>query len=461
MSAASPDQPTKVYGPRHIRGFRLISWLQDGTSVHEIDMLRPTAIALWCAVVLAPIHAVADAPVVVVQPGDVLSLIAERAGVSVNQIKEWNGLKSDLIRAGQELVVQPETTSSPNAGIDWTPPFDYGASPSTTPEKHSAPIAAREASIAVATTLEREKETSKGRTYRVKPGDTLTGIALRFDTSIAELLEMNPGLKPDRIYPGQTIDIGEPRPEVTLTLERGDTLLAVAERYGVNHRDLARWNSSVRQGRARPGTDIRIYTRIPVSPSEAIGPTNGGRLRNGVPLPPHRGYAIRSKDRAYGTEETTRWIVDAFDAIDAKFKTRKVIRIHDISDRNGGRIRDHKSHQNGRDADIGYYQDKCPPSGCPFEHVRASELDVARQWALLEHWLKNDQAEMIFIDYRLQARLYRYARRRGVPEAQLNRWIQYPRGKHEPVGVIRHFRNHDDHLHVRFVCPYSDVKCRR
>ena len=426
-----------------------------------MEMLRPTAIALWCAVVLAPIHAVADAPIVVVQPGDALSLIAKRAGVSVDQIKEWNRLESDLIRPGRKLIVGPHTALSPNDEIDWSPPFDYGTAPSMTREKHSAPIAAREASIAVATTSESKKDRRKGRTYRVKPGDTLTSIAVELDTSVAELVEMNPGLNPDRIYPGQTIDIGEPRPEVTFTLERGDTLRAVAERYAVNQRDLTRWNSSVRHGRARPGTDIRLYTRVPVSPSEAVGPTNHGRLENGVLLPPHPGYAIRSKDRAYGTEETARWIVDAFNAVDARFKTRKVVRIHDISDRNGGKIRDHKSHQNGRDADIGYYHDRCPRSGCPFERVKASELDVARQWALLRHWLKNDQAEMIFIDYRLQAKLYRHAKRKGVPEAQLNQWIQYPRGKYEPVGVIRHFRNHGDHLHVRFVCPYSDVKCRR
>jgi len=461
VSASSPDQPIKVRVGRHIIAFLPIFWLRRGTSVHEMDMLRPTAIALLCAVVLAPIHAMADAPVVVVQPGDALSVIAERAGVSVAQIKNWNGLESDLIRVGQKLVVGPRTATSADGDIDWSPPFDYGASPSTAPEPHSAAIATRETSIAVATARESKKAKKKGRTYQVKPGDTLTGIALRFDTSISELGKINPNLDPDRIYPGQTIDIGEPRPEVTFTLERGDTLLAVAERYGVNSRDLARWNAGVRQGHAKPGTEIRLYTRVPVSPSKAVGPTNHGRLENGVLLPQHRGYVIREKDRAYGTEETTRWIVDAFDSVDARFKTRKVVRIHDISDRNGGKIRDHKSHQNGRDADIGYYQDKCPRSGCGFEDFKASELDVARQWALLEHWLRNDEAEMIFIDYRLQGKLYRYAKRRGVPEAQLSRWVQYPRGKYEPVGVIRHFRNHQDHLHVRFVCPYSDVKCRR
>jgi LysM repeat protein len=423
-------------------------------------MLRTLGIALVCLVALAPSRVEAEAPVVVVQQGDALSLIAQRAGVSVEQIKAWNDLNGDLIRIGQKLVVGP--TQPVDDGIDWSPPFDYGAAAGEVPEEHSPRIAARDPSTAVATrAYDKPAETKKrGRTYRVQPGDNLTEIALKHDTTIAELLASNPGLKADRIYPGQTIDVGEPRPKVVFKIERGDTLLAVANRYDVSTRDLNRWNARLGARNPRPGTDIQIYTRVPVSPSEAIGPTNRGRLENGVALPSHRGYVIRSTARAYGTEETARWMVAAFDAVDAKFKHTKVVRIHDISDRNGGRLRDHKSHQNGRDADISYYQDNCGPSGCRFEHFRSSELDVARQWALLEYWLRNRQAEMIFIDYRLQAKLYRYARRRGATKAQLDEWIQYPRGKYEPEGVIRHYRNHADHLHVRFVCPYSDFKCR-
>ena len=422
-------------------------------------MPRPVLITLWCAFALGPVHAAAEAGIVVVEPGDALSLIAERNGVSVPELRAWNRLESDLIRVGQRLRVEPGDAVGDD-GIDWTPPFDYGDSPSEAVEPHSAPIAAKETSVAIAST--RGKGTRpKGRTYRVKPGDTLTGIARRFDTTIAELTKTNPNLDPDVLYPGQPIDIGEPRPEVRFRLERGDSLLAVAVRHDVSTRDLARWNSNVRRGAVTAGQEIRLYTRIPVSPSEAVGPTNRGRLRNAVVLPPHPGYVIRSRAVAYGTEETIRWVVDAFNAVDSRFKTRKAVRVHDISDRKGGRIRNHKSHQNGRDVDISYYQKTCPRSGCPVEKLRASELDIARQWTLLEHWLKNDQAELIFIDYRLQARLYRHAKRRGVSEAQLRRWIQYPRGKYEPVGVIRHFRNHQDHLHVRFVCPYSDLRCRR
>ena len=234
----------------------------------------------------------------------------------------------------------------------------------------------------------------------------------------------------------------------------------MASRYGLSQRDIAKWNPRVGTQNPRPGTAIRIYTRAGVSTSEAIGPTNRGRLEHPERLPAHRGYVIRTPARAYGTEETIRWMVDAFDGVDRKFRHTKVVRVHDISDRDGGRIRDHKSHQNGRDADISYYQKQCPVSGCRFAEFRSSELDVARQWTLLEHWLRNGQAEMIFIDYRLQGKLYKYARKKGVSRAKLADWIQYPRGKYEPRGVIRHFPNHEDHLHVRFVCPYSDLKCR-
>lgn len=456
------DQDTKQGWQRYMLHLAQFSWLDNLSWIHPLGMLRRLGIALFCLGALPATLGQAEAPTITVEQGDALSSIAQRAGVSVAQLKEWNGLDGDFIRVGQKLVVTPKAPHANDDGIDWTPPFDYGPEPTKSRHPHSPQIAARDPSTAVSMREydQPEHEKKRARTYRVQKGDTLSEIALKLDTTVAELLAANPGLKAERIYPGQTIDVGEPRPEVLFRLERGDTLLAVANRYGVSTRDLSRWNPHLRHPSATPGTDIRIYTRKPVSPSEAIGPTNRGRLEGGVELPRHRGYVIRNRAKAYGTEETTRWIVAAFDAVDAKFKQRKVVRVHDISARDGGTLRNHKSHQNGRDVDISYYQTECGSDGCPFETVRPSDFDVARQWALLEHWLRQGQVEMIFIDYRLQAKLHRYAKRKGVTNAELERWFQYPRGKYEPEGVIRHFRNHQDHFHVRFVCPYSDIKCR-
>ena len=440
-------------------------------------MLRTLGIAglVWTCCGVG--SAAASAPIWVVQEGDALSIIAERFGVTVEELKAWNGLEGDVIRIGDSLVVgeQAELSGTGNApklglaepkdeGIDWTPPFDYGARVEDAFDgEQSEPLAARDPSVALPKPAIPKEDAgqvaAKRRTYRVQAGDTLLGIAARFDTSLDELRAANPGLDPDRIFPGDTLKLSAPRPEVFVEWERGDTLLAASQRYDVNVRDLLRWNPGISRHGPKPGDRIRVHTRAPVSPSEAIGLPNRGRLEQPVPLPRHVGYVIRDPARSYGTEESVRWIVEAFDRVDAKFPPKKV-RVHDISDRNGGWLRDHKSHQNGRDADISYYQQHCGSKGCPFQPVKATDLDVARQWALLEHWLRHGQAELIFIDYRLQAKLYRHAKKQGASEDQLSRWFQYPRGRHEPKGIVRHYQNHQDHLHVRFVCPYSDEKCR-
>jgi murein endopeptidase len=123
-------------------------------------------------------------------------------------------------------------------------------------------------------------------------------------------------------------------------------------------------------------------------------------------------------------------------------------------------MEDHRSHQSGRDVDISYYQKRCGVDGCAFRRLGAADLDVARQWELLRYWLSRDQLEAAFIDYSLQAALYRHARSQGATREQLARWFQYPRGKDNPYGVVRHFPQHDDHMHLRFTCHDTDPECR-
>ena len=65
-------------------------------------MLRTLGIALLCLAALTSSRVQAEAPTVIVKQGDALSLIAQGAGVSVEQIKEWNHLNGDLIRIAEE-----------------------------------------------------------------------------------------------------------------------------------------------------------------------------------------------------------------------------------------------------------------------------------------------------------------------------------------------------------------------
>ena len=197
----------------------------------------------------------------------------------------------------------------------------------------------------------------------------------------------------------------------------------------------------------------------PEQPSESVGRANGGRLVNGEQLPEHRMYRIRNADRAWGTNETIEFLVDAFDYMARRHGDAPRLPIHDLSDEDGGRLRGHRSHQSGRDADIALYQTNCR-SSCSFRSVSPSRLDVENEWALISYWLEHDRVEYIFLDYRLQEVLYEYVEAQGASEAQLDEWFQYPHGRRSARGMIRHEPNHADHIHVRFACDSDDAECR-
>ena len=96
--------------------------------------------------------------------------------------------------------------------------------------------------------------------YVVQPGDTLSGIALRFDTTVSQLVRLNNIQDPDRIYPGQVLRLsGSPAPAQTIyTVQPGDTLSGIAARYGTTWQTLARLNSIPNPDRIYPGQKLRI-----------------------------------------------------------------------------------------------------------------------------------------------------------------------------------------------------------
>jgi LysM repeat protein len=122
----------------------------------------------------------------------------------------------------------------------------------------------------------------------VRRGDTLWAIAQRHGVSLQALIEANPQLSdPDRIQVGQRINLpGEQR---SVTVQRGDTLSGIADRFGVSTAALARANGIDDPDLIFPGDRLRIpdaappaaperSPTAPAAPSAPAGRVTPGRL---------------------------------------------------------------------------------------------------------------------------------------------------------------------------------------
>lgn len=121
----------------------------------------------------------------VVKSGDSLWVIAKSTNTTVNELKKLNGLKNDLIRVGQNLIVKHTTTTTKETEI-----IPVETPVSSSPSKAES-------------------------SYSVKAGDSLWKIANQFNITVAELKVSNK-LTSDVIKVGQVLKIsGEiPTPEV-------------------------------------------------------------------------------------------------------------------------------------------------------------------------------------------------------------------------------------------------------
>jgi LysM repeat protein len=84
-----------------------------------------------------------------------------------------------------------------------------------------------------------------GQTYYAVRGDTLRKIAAKFNTTVEEILRVNPQItNRNLIYVGQAITI--PAQPATYTVQRGDTLRIIAAKYGTTVDTLLSLNPGIK-----------------------------------------------------------------------------------------------------------------------------------------------------------------------------------------------------------------------
>ncbi len=95
--------------------------------------------------------------------------------------------------------------------------------------------------------------------YTVRSGDTLSGIAARFGTTVASLVALNGITTPDRIYTGQQVRIrGGTAAGRRYQVRSGDTLSAIAARFGTTVAAVASRNGIANPNRIYAGQWLTI-----------------------------------------------------------------------------------------------------------------------------------------------------------------------------------------------------------
>lgn len=99
-------------------------------------------------------------------------------------------------------------------------------------------------------------------TYVIQPGDTLSGIAQRFGTTVNVLTSLNSIRDPNRIYAGSTIKVPENGGSSSgvqyYTVRPGDTLSGIAQKFGTTVSALSKLNGISDPNLIYAGSTLRI-----------------------------------------------------------------------------------------------------------------------------------------------------------------------------------------------------------
>lgn len=225
-----------------------------------------------------PQQTVTSAETYTVKSGDSLWGIATKHGCSVNDLKSWNHLSSNLIHVGQKLVI--------------------GQKKSTVQQQQGK---------------KEPQQTTSNETYTVKSGDSLWKIATNHNMSVSQLKNLNK-LSNDMIFVGQKLVVSEKKQSApsqnqnkpsqsqvtkpsTYTVKSGDSVWKIAHECGMSMNELVSLNG-IKNNLIFPGQVLKVKAGAKaenVSKSETSGSKNQNAASNGSSST----YTVKSGDSVW------------------------------------------------------------------------------------------------------------------------------------------------------------------
>lgn len=133
---------------------------------------------------LIPVQKTNETQTYIVKSGDTLYSIASKYGISVNTLKNYNNLTTNVLSIGQKLNI-PVTSEQPSSNY-----LDYV----------------------------------------VKKGDSLYSIANKYNTSVSDIMKIN-NLNTSLLNIGMVLKIPAQSSEITYIVQSGDNLYSIARKY--------------------------------------------------------------------------------------------------------------------------------------------------------------------------------------------------------------------------------------
>lgn len=128
----------------------------------------------------------------------------------------------------------------------------------------------------------RPEHCESGGFVTIRPGDTLFGLARRYNTTVQAIINVNPGINPNTLPVGELICIpnptpGRPFPEACpngtpYVIKPGDTFFSIARRFNVSVDALLAANPGANPDRLLIGQQICVPT-LPTPTITCPGPT--------------------------------------------------------------------------------------------------------------------------------------------------------------------------------------------
>jgi N-acetylmuramoyl-L-alanine amidase len=163
-----------------------------------------------------------------VKPGESLEKIAKKHGVTVEDLKRWNNLKSNVIRAGEVLIIKDKEEAK------------------------------RQAKKEAKKEVKKEEEP---KIHIVKRGETLKDIAKKYGVSVEELKAWN-NLTTNKPKPGTKLILQPPtekaeKSNIYHVVKKGETLETIAKRYGTTPTAIKELNN-LKQNKVYAGQKLLV-----------------------------------------------------------------------------------------------------------------------------------------------------------------------------------------------------------